>query len=112
MPVRDPGGCAVPVVYPDWLTAPEKTIPGTERVGRHISHTWVGGQLVTHQAWTATHDGQCPTECRPYKPPEPAKAPDTERLRRLVGKRGKARKPAAPMRPSHTVKPLALDGGY
>lgn len=99
---------------PDWLTAPEKAIQGTERVGRHVLWTLVGGQFVRHQDWTATHEGQCPKECRPYKVSEPPKAPNTERLRRMTGKRGgrKVRKPASPMRERYSVKPIATDGGY
>lgn len=99
--------------YPEWLTAPETPILGTERVGRHVLWTLVGGQFVRHQDWTATHEGQCPKECRPYRQPEPTKVPDTERLRRMTGKRGgKPKKPRRPAVARMPLKPLAMDGGY
>lgn len=87
-------------------------IQGTERVGRHVLWTLVQGQFVRHQDWTATHEGACPKECRGYRQPEPSKVPDTERLRRMTGKRGGKAKTRKPPVEGWAFRPIATDGGY
>jgi hypothetical protein len=93
---------------PAWLEAelvtfrPDGLPDPLEYVGRHRRWVVVAGVPVRHQDWTATHEGECPAGCQPYK--RLFHAPVTGR--RIVRK---PRKPRSQEVAGPVFKPLAFD---
>lgn len=72
-------------------------------VGRHRICVVLAGQVVTHQQWSATHDGACVPGCQPYKVLTHAKPP--KRKRPSV-----KRRPVAQQVQGWPLKPLDFGG--